>query len=118
MTSIGVVTVHDGPSLGQGEIIAPVVGDEPAQADTYHNKFQDADNFLRAGGQLAVVRGRRVATHEPFFFAKNGTSIAPAQSVFQSSRSVVVGRTRARSPTALSFVSTEKTRSVATIAPA
>jgi uncharacterized membrane protein YqiK len=54
--SIGVVTVHDGPSLGQGEIIAPVVGDEPSQADTYHNKFQDADNFLRAGGQ----RGRQL----------------------------------------------------------
>ncbi len=54
--TIGVVTIHDGPSLGQGEIIAPVVGDEPAQADTYHNKFQDADNFLRAGGQ----RGRQL----------------------------------------------------------
>ncbi len=54
--TIGVVTVHDGPSLGQGEIIAPVVGDEPSQADTYHNKFQDADNFLRAGGQ----RGRQL----------------------------------------------------------
>ncbi len=54
--SIGVVTVHDGPSLGQGEIIAPVVGDDPDQAETYHNKFQDADNFLRAGGQ----RGRQL----------------------------------------------------------
>jgi len=54
--TIGVVTVHDGPSLGQGEIIAPVVGDEPGQAETYHNKFQDADNFLRAGGQ----RGRQL----------------------------------------------------------
>ncbi len=54
--SIGVVTVHDGPSLAQGEIIAPVVGDDPDQADTYHNKFQDADNFLRAGGQ----RGRQL----------------------------------------------------------
>ncbi len=54
--TIGVVTVHDGPSLGQGEIIAPVVGDDPTQADTYHNKFQDADNFLRAGGQ----RGRQL----------------------------------------------------------
>ncbi len=54
--SIGVVTIHDGPSLGQGEIIAPVVGDNPAQVDTYHNKFQDADNFLRAGGQ----RGRQL----------------------------------------------------------
>jgi uncharacterized membrane protein YqiK len=54
--TIGVVTVHDGPSLAQGEIIAPVVGDDPAQTDTYHNKFQDVDNFLRAGGQ----RGRQL----------------------------------------------------------
>lgn len=54
--SIGIVTVHDGPSLPQGEIIAPVVGDDPDQAETYHNKFQDADNFLRAGGQ----RGRQL----------------------------------------------------------
>jgi uncharacterized membrane protein YqiK len=54
--SIGVVTVHDGPSLAQGEIIAPVVGDDPDQTETYHNKFQDADNFLRAGGQ----RGRQL----------------------------------------------------------
>ncbi|MBI5952136.1 MAG: flotillin family protein [Chloroflexi bacterium] len=54
--SIGIVTIHDGPSLGQGEIIAPVVGDDPDQAETYHNKFQDADNFLRAGGQ----RGRQL----------------------------------------------------------
>jgi uncharacterized membrane protein YqiK len=54
--SIGIVTVHDGLSLPQGEIIAPVVGDDPDQAETYHNKFQDADNFLRAGGQ----RGRQL----------------------------------------------------------
>ncbi len=54
--TIGVVTVHDGPSLGQGEIIAPVVGDDPSQTETYHNKFQDVDNFLRAGGQ----RGRQL----------------------------------------------------------
>ena len=54
--TIGVVTIHDGPSLAQGEIIAPVVGDNPSQTDMYHNKFQDADNFLRAGGQ----RGRQL----------------------------------------------------------
>ncbi len=52
---VGIVTVHDGPSLRQGEIIAPIVGDEPAQADTYHNKFQDPDRFLAAGG----FRGRQ-----------------------------------------------------------
>jgi uncharacterized membrane protein YqiK len=53
---IGIVTVHDGPSLPQGEIIASVVGDDPAQAETYHNKFQDADHFLVAGGH----RGRQL----------------------------------------------------------
>ncbi len=54
--TVGIVTVHDGPSLAQGEIIAPVVGDDPAQEDTYHNKFQDADHFLKAGG----FRGRQL----------------------------------------------------------
>lgn len=53
---IGIVTVHDGPSLGQGEIIAPVMGDDPSGAETYHNKFQDADHFLTAGG----FRGRQL----------------------------------------------------------
>jgi len=53
---IGIVTVHDGLSLGQGEIIAPVVGDNPANEETYHNKFQDADHFLKAGGH----RGRQL----------------------------------------------------------
>ncbi|MCC7021163.1 MAG: hypothetical protein IT332_15480 [Ardenticatenales bacterium] len=52
----GVVTVHDGPSLPQGAIIAPTMGDDPAHTDTYHNSFQDADKFLAAGGQ----RGRQL----------------------------------------------------------
>jgi uncharacterized membrane protein YqiK len=53
---MGVVTVHDGPSLSQGQIIAAVVGDDPGQPDTYHNSFQDPDHFLRAGGH----RGRQL----------------------------------------------------------
>jgi uncharacterized membrane protein YqiK len=53
---IGIATVHDGPSLGQGEIIAPVVGDDPKNVETYHNKFQDPDKFLIAGG----FRGRQL----------------------------------------------------------
>jgi len=53
---IGIVTVHDGPSLPQGEIIAPVVGDNPEKEAEYHNKFQDADRFLKAGG----MRGRQL----------------------------------------------------------
>jgi uncharacterized membrane protein YqiK len=54
--TIGIATVHDGPSLAQGEIIAPVVGDDSKNAETYHNKFQDPDKFLKAGG----FRGRQL----------------------------------------------------------
>lgn len=54
--SVGVVTVHDGPSLLVGEIIAPPVGDDPANEAIYHNKFQDPDRFLKAGG----MRGRQL----------------------------------------------------------
>ena len=55
---IGIVTVHDGTSLPQGEIIASIVGSNPADPTTYHNSFQDPDNFLRAGG----MRGRQLQT--------------------------------------------------------
>ena len=53
---IAIVTVHDGPAVPSGEIIAPLVGNDPAQPQTYHNSFQDADKFLLAGGQ----RGRQL----------------------------------------------------------
>jgi uncharacterized membrane protein YqiK len=53
---IGVVTVHDGPSLPSGEIIAPVVGGDSSNAVTYHNNFQMPDRFLNAGG----LRGRQL----------------------------------------------------------
>jgi uncharacterized membrane protein YqiK len=52
--SIGIVTVHDGPSLAPGEIIAPVVGAESGVA-YYHNNFQDPQAFLDGGGR----RGRQ-----------------------------------------------------------
>src|SRR3954463_101335 len=53
---VGVVTVHDGPSLPQGEIIAPTVGNISENQETYHNTFQDPERFLAAGGQ----RGRQL----------------------------------------------------------
>ena len=53
---IGVVTVHDGPSLPSGEIIAPVVGGDSTNSTTYHNNFQMPDRFLNAGG----LRGRQL----------------------------------------------------------
>jgi len=55
---IGIVTVHDGPSMSPGQIIAPTLGDDVNQPDTYHNSFQDPERFLRAGGQ----RGRQLQT--------------------------------------------------------
>jgi uncharacterized membrane protein YqiK len=53
---IGIVTVHDGPAIPAGEIIAYRVGTDPNDPATYHNNFQDADKFLAAGGQ----RGRQL----------------------------------------------------------
>lgn len=48
---IGVVTVHDGPALAPGEIIAPIVGD----ATLGHDGYQNPDRFLSLGG----TRGRQ-----------------------------------------------------------
>jgi uncharacterized membrane protein YqiK len=54
--SIGVVTVHDGPSLPADQIIAPTVGNDQANLMTFHNNFQDPEAFLSAGGK----RGRQL----------------------------------------------------------
>ena len=65
---VGIVTVHDGPSLAQDEIIAPVVGNNPAQTETYHNNFQNPDRFLRAGGHARTAApgaGRRHLLCQP-----------------------------------------------------
>jgi uncharacterized membrane protein YqiK len=53
---VGIVTVHDGPSLAQGEIIAPIIGDNPSNAEKFHNNFQNPEQFLAAGG----YRGRQL----------------------------------------------------------
>ncbi|HET7501164.1 MAG TPA: SPFH domain-containing protein [Kofleriaceae bacterium] len=50
---VGIVTVHDGPSLDHGEIIAPTVGSDAS--GVHHNSFQDPEQFLAAGGR----RGRQ-----------------------------------------------------------
>ena len=52
---VGIVTVHDGPSLNKDDIIAPTVGDDASKPETYHNNFQDPEKFLIAGG----FRGRQ-----------------------------------------------------------
>jgi uncharacterized membrane protein YqiK len=51
--SVGIVTVHDGPPLRDGEIIAPSIGAADGDA---HTAFQDAEAFLAAGGR----RGRQI----------------------------------------------------------
>jgi len=47
--SMGIVTVHDGLPLEQGEIIAPSVGES-------HSSFQDPEKFLELGGR----RGKQI----------------------------------------------------------
>lgn len=46
---MGIITVHDGPSLEEGEIIAPYVGEA-------HASFQDPEKFLELGGR----RGKQI----------------------------------------------------------
>ncbi|NEV01422.1 SPFH domain-containing protein [Bradyrhizobium uaiense] len=53
---VGIVTVHDGPSLPPGEIIAPEVGIELRDTATFHNNFQEPEKFLKGGG----YRGRQL----------------------------------------------------------
>ncbi|MDX2118081.1 MAG: SPFH domain-containing protein [Planctomycetota bacterium] len=53
---IGIVTVHDGPALSDGQIIAPVVGGKDGGSNGGHNSFQDPEQFLALGGR----RGRQL----------------------------------------------------------
>jgi uncharacterized membrane protein YqiK len=53
---VGIATVHDGPALPPGEIIASPIGEDPKDTETFHNNFQDPEKFLKAGGS----RGRQL----------------------------------------------------------
>ncbi len=61
--TIGVVAVHDGPTIASGEIIAPEIVAPAGETD--HNYFQDTERFLQLGGK----RGRQlqVLTDGTFF---------------------------------------------------
>lgn len=50
---IGIVTVHEGPTLPPGELIAPAVGTDKDQP-FFHNNYQDIEAFLAAGGRRGV----------------------------------------------------------------
>jgi uncharacterized membrane protein YqiK len=51
---IGVVTVHDGPSLDPGDLIAPVVGTDRTDELTFHDSFQRPESFIQAGGRRGI----------------------------------------------------------------
>lgn len=51
--SMGIVTVHDGPSLPPGEIIAPAVGIDRNEK-FFHNNYQDPEAFLLSGGRRGL----------------------------------------------------------------
>jgi uncharacterized membrane protein YqiK len=72
---IGVVTVHDGPGLGSGEIIAPTVGVEPEDAATFHNSFQDPEKFLAAGGRKG--RQLQVLVEGTYFINRLFATVEP-----------------------------------------
>ena len=50
---IGIVTTHEGPALGQGQIIAPAVGEEEND-EHFHENYQDIEKFLDAGGRRGL----------------------------------------------------------------
>lgn len=47
---MGIVTVHEGKALENDDIIAPTVGTDIDDKETYHNCFQAPEAFLKAGG--------------------------------------------------------------------
>ena len=61
--TLGIVTVHDGPPIASGEIIAPEV--KPASGQQDHDYFQNPEAFLAIGGR----RGKQlqVLTDGTFF---------------------------------------------------
>jgi uncharacterized membrane protein YqiK len=56
---LAVITTHEGQSLPEGTIVAPVVGADPLEPQRYHHDFQNPEVFIDAGGykgrQLQVL---------------------------------------------------------------
>jgi uncharacterized membrane protein YqiK len=57
--TLAVITTHEGLSLPEGTIVAPIVGADPADAARYHHDYQYPETFIDAGGykgrQLQVL---------------------------------------------------------------
>ncbi|MCU6433639.1 flotillin family protein [Undibacterium sp. Jales W-56] len=56
---LAVITTHEGQSLPEGTIVAPVVGADPHESNSYHHDFQNPEVFIESGGykgrQLQVL---------------------------------------------------------------
>ena len=56
---LAVITAHEGQSLPEGTIVAPVVGADPHEVTSYHHDYQNPEVFIDAGGykgrQLQVL---------------------------------------------------------------
>ena len=103
---IGIVTVHDGPALRAGEIIAPTVSIE-ADDPHFHNSFQDPEAFLRASG----YRGRQHQVLVDGTYYLNGCSRRSRTSPRRSSRSAP---SASSSPTSATRATTSPARIIAT----
>lgn len=65
--NIGIVTINEGPTPDNNEIIAPIVGDD-VTGDVYHNNFQEPEKFLLAGGRKG--KQMQVLTDGVYFINK------------------------------------------------
>ena len=66
--AVGIVTVHDGPSLPRARSSPPPWARTSTKAATYHNNFQDADKFLpgrRLARPAVPGAGGRHLLHQP-----------------------------------------------------
>src|SRR5438067_5913716 len=56
---LAVITTHEGLSLPEGTIVAPIVGADPLDITRYHHDFQNPETFIDGGGykgrQLQVL---------------------------------------------------------------
>lgn len=63
--SLGVVVTFEGKLLPPDDIIAPIVGTDEDNSETYHNGFQNIEAFLKAGGYKG--RQYQVLTEGTYF---------------------------------------------------
>lgn len=63
--SLGIVVTFEGKSLPSEDIIAPIVGTDENDKNTYHNAFQNIEAFLNSGGYKG--RQYQVLTEGTYF---------------------------------------------------